>query len=1542
MRKTLLLTAALAMCSVPVPAQEQYWELPSLKAPSRVSYSGSAANEDFLVLSWQERTGSGESSAVNIWVDTARLDAPNTDTRWTGRRLLHGPIPLAGVGEEPRMHAIAMDDRRILAVVVLPSATGAEGSEVLIKSSGDGGGTFRQVARFTLRTVVTSPNLSRTAAGGWLLMMTQSMEISSAGGQAAQGKLSIAYCTSSDGETWSGELKSMVKDPRLTQNIQPHHVVQGKIDYVVFQSKRVWNHLYLVRSTTGGETWDDPVSITSGPGFTEAAGGRERTPDEFNNQRPSLAPLGDDRLALAWERALAETDQSQIYYCEIDGNAAVVRPKEVVSRGVGALYPQLVPIDGGLRLLYVEQQLNGPRLVLASRSPSGGPLPWSGVPIAPSLEAGAMVSHGAVLGGRLFAFSEVQSSKYPWALFAIRPDTSAPAPVLRPLDFTPGAPASRDRVTIDWSEPEDPSRIASYRYSWGLAGTPAATVVISGGAQQLVLDAPTDGSWTLAVRSVDRAGNVSTTSASVTFIRDATPPAMVTMFLQPAPRLDGYQPTNDFTISWVPPPGDPIARYEVSAPLKAEGGRLVRQPESLRAENANDGDYTVTVAAVDRAGNVGPAASLSLRLNSYRPVTYVARVDSRVDQGGNLILQLVGLGFMTKGTTPEVFLDDDAKAPYLYTLRLSDGQYTVPSDGLIRGITLGADYDSGTYRVGVRHAVRGVHFADQPIVFQAPGTVKIGDFSFRWAPRWAAARSSRYHVPFVALLIALAVGLVAVLLAASARSIVETAREGAVLKEEVQALLEGRPALLTVEEAERKLKAMHRRGLGLRVKFSFLVSVLAILIVAGLTVALGAQMIGREQRVLADELLKRSHLLLDSAATRAAASLLDAERGFAIVAGIPSSTGAMGKEALHLTITGPGVPPSANPLDLDYLWATNDPSWPEGSYRSGRLPLDDKLLARGKVIGIVGELNKAAAEDTKMQQLLNTTRLRQEERARLLQISLSTGTPEDKAAYEEAEKKVADTQAEGRRRINELARDEKKGRAGSIPEDFDPRNLKPEYLLYRPVVDFILDGKFTIGMVRLKISTEKIDGDIRAARQGLVRTTLIISLAAIAASIVGAIILAGILIRPLKKLAAGVAQIRDTEDKSKLEDIVIRSRDEIGTLSDAVNEMTRGLKQAAIDKAELLVGKGVQKKFLPLEQEPGGEKGSTGGWKTDRIEIYGYYEGAKGVSGDYFDFQPLDDRHCAVINCDVAGKGVPAAMIMVEVATLFLGWCRDWKSTSVGRGSDGRRRLDALVYTINDMLEERGFTGRFAALTIALFDLDTGTLDVCTAGNNVLHVYDADRGSIVRHPLPETPAAGVFPSPIVEGKSGYPQVRLPLDRGDALFLFTDGFEESKRSFRTYAGDIVPCLEPGLIDGDLHLGTHKRGERDEEFGIPRITDAVNAVFHRGTYRLERHHTVSREDLEFDFGSCTGTVKEAVLALVCVEKVFRIYRDALTGPDHRVHLEKKVDDFLRSHFRQYGLVFDRSVEDGTQGGSIAFSHLKEDPQYDDLTLLVVRRP
>jgi hypothetical protein len=118
--------------------------------------------------------------------------------------------------------------------------------------------------------------------------------------------------------------------------------------------------------------------------------------------------------------------------------------------------------------------------------------------------------------------------------------------------------------------------------------------------------------------------------------------------------------------------------------------------------------------------------------------------------------------------------------------------------------------------------------------------------------------------------------------------------------------------------------------------------------------------------------------------------------------------------------------------------------------------------------------------------------------------------------------------------------------------------------------------------------------------------------------------------------------------------------------------------------------------------------------------------------------------------------------------------------------------------------------------------------------------------------------------------------------------------------------------------------------------------VAAVFTRGRYPLVRSHTpVANEELVFDFSTCEGTVKEVVLALVAVEKVYRLIPDPRAGVESRVAVDAKVNEFLTQHFVQYNNYFSHRADGVPAVGYVTFTHVKEDGQYDDLTGLVIRR-
>jgi hypothetical protein len=115
-----------------------------------------------------------------------------------------------------------------------------------------------------------------------------------------------------------------------------------------------------------------------------------------------------------------------------------------------------------------------------------------------------------------------------------------------------------------------------------------------------------------------------------------------------------------------------------------------------------------------------------------------------------------------------------------------------------------------------------------------------------------------------------------------------------------------------------------------------------------------------------------------------------------------------------------------------------------------------------------------------------------------------------------------------------------------------------------------------------------------------------------------------------------------------------------------------------------------------------------------------------------------------------------------------------------------------------------------------------------------------------------------------------------------------------------------------------------------------------MFNKGTYALVRNHNaIANEELTFDFSSCTGTAREAVLALIAVEKVYRLIPDPHVGEATRVSVDTNVDSFLQQHFKQYRAYFSHPMAVQQDLGYVTFTHAREDDQYDDLTILVVRR-
>ncbi len=502
------------------------------------------------------------------------------------------------------------------------------------------------------------------------------------------------------------------------------------------------------------------------------------------------------------------------------------------------------------------------------------------------------------------------------------------------------------------------------------------------------------------------------------------------------------------------------------------------------------------------------------------------------------------------------------------------------------------------------------------------------------------------------------------------------------------------------------------------------------------------------------------------------------------------------------------------------------------------------------------------------------------------------------------------------------------------------------------------------GTVRLGVATDLILEQIDQAQADIIRITVLIALAAIGAGVAGALILATIVVIPINKLVKGVEFIRRTQDKSTLKDhaITLNSRDELYRLADSINTMTVALAAAAEAEKDLIVTSDLQKKFIPLTEVA--DQGKTrkltmAHLDTAGAEFHGYYEGADALSGDYFTFEWIDrppeqgGKLFALIKCDVSGHGVNAAFIMVEVATIFLNRVRDW------RESAKQPKLADLVNTINDLLVERGFESMFAAMTIAVVDTESGTVRLTHGGDTEQRIYRAGAGEIEEQNLNQAPATGMFSRDIFPPGMEYTEFSLSLAGGDIMILATDGIEESARKIRNDRFEAVPVDEeeaarladeakaldpPSSVDVDKNTRI-----ASEEFSTARMTRIIEQLQAQGSFTLKRVRNLDpNEELSFNYLGLEPTARNTVLAIMAAEKVFRLVPDRAI--DEPVRVDRELDEFLREHFSAYRRYFSHPVPDEERPDAaeaspreeyVYYTHLREEDQGDDLTILVVRK-
>ena len=207
------------------------------------------------------------------------------------------------------------------------------------------------------------------------------------------------------------------------------------------------------------------------------------------------------------------------------------------------------------------------------------------------------------------------------------------------------------------------------------------------------------------------------------------------------------------------------------------------------------------------------------------------------------------------------------------------------------------------------------------------------------------------------------------------------------------------------------------------------------------------------------------------------------------------------------------------------------------------------------------------------------------------------------------------------------------------------------------------------------------------------------------------------------------------------------------------------------------------------------------GWK-----IAAYYQPARAVGGDFYDFLHLPEGRLGLAVGDVADKGVPAALVMATTRSILRAASRQWASA-------GQVLAQANELLCPDMLPRM-----FVTCLYAVLDPATGRLQFANAGHDL--PYRRTNGAVL-----ELRATGM-PLGLMPGME-YEEKEVILAPGDSVIFYSDGLVEAHNAkremfgfprLRTLLADATQNGSAGMIDfllGQLqaHVGPDWEQEDD---------------------------------------------------------------------------------------------------------------------------------
>ncbi len=282
----------------------------------------------------------------------------------------------------------------------------------------------------------------------------------------------------------------------------------------------------------------------------------------------------------------------------------------------------------------------------------------------------------------------------------------------------------------------------------------------------------------------------------------------------------------------------------------------------------------------------------------------------------------------------------------------------------------------------------------------------------------------------------------------------------------------------------------------------------------------------------------------------------------------------------------------------------------------------------------------------------------------------------------------------------------------------------------------------------------------------------------------------------------------------------ILSQGELGELERAINLLVEEFKKTRQEKEEQSVNDELMEKEMRMAQAIQSSLLPSKIPEIPDLNIEAFYQPAREIGGDYYDFIEIDPVHMGIVVADVSGKSISAAMFM-SIARSTL---RSQALLTLSPSEVLERTQDLLMPSLRP--------GFFVSIFYSILDLETKKMVCANAGHLPLMVYrSSQKQSEWIHP--KGIAMGLIRTRTA-GTRLFEEEEFTLEEGDLAFFYTDGLTETRDSQGVFFGRdrladfFMDACQKKIPDYLLHL----RENLDQFAGsVPQQDDRTAIVIQR---------------------------------------------------------------------------------------------------------------